>query len=276
MNRNRAFVPITLLSLTAVLCPAAAARAQSDFAGTWALTPDEAAVGNVRFCVLGSSVVVHGSGEVSPAGTVTYASGSVDANGVLALTIRATNSQTNLRTTRVFAGNLSLTGTSSGTVNLTDTSGTDLNSDWAATLTSSVSQCSGSGAVPLSLSRSSLPRSIIGVAYQAVLTAKGGIPPYTFAVAGLPAGLTFDPAGALITGLSPSGTAGSYPLQIILADDVGRSTQGQLVLVVGVAESGSETTVSPLPCAATSPLTFPACALLLGLMRFRPRRLRRT
>ena len=114
MNRNRAFVPITLLSFTAVLCSAAASRAQSDFAGTWALTPDEAAVGNVRFCVLGSSVVVHGSGEVSPAGTVTYASGSVDANGVLALTIRATNSQTNLRSTRVFAGNLSLTGTSSG------------------------------------------------------------------------------------------------------------------------------------------------------------------
>ena len=275
MIKNRAVLRIAILCVAGGWWPGAAAQAQSDFAGTWDVTPEEAAVDSITFCVVGSDVVVDGTGELSPSGTIAYASGSVDANGVLALTVRASNSQTSLSTTQVFTGNLSLSGTGSGTVNLTNSSGTNLWSDWEATRNLIANPCTGAGAVPLSLAISSLPRSIIGSAYTATLTAKGGIPPYTYAVAGLPGGLSFNAATATISGTSPSGTAGSYPLQITLTDDIGRSTQGQLVLVVGVSETGSEGTVTTFPCGATTALTLSATGLILGLMRFSRRRLRR-
>jgi hypothetical protein len=269
MRTNRAVICLTVASLVGFWRPAPA-QAQADFAGTWDLAPNNVALGTDTFCVLtDGSIVVSGTGDMASTGTVTYASGTVNANGVMSLTIRASNSQTSLSTTRTYTGNLALAGTGAGNATLTDTSGTNINTTWTATRTSTSFECTGSGAVPLSLAISSLPKSVIDTPYSAALTAKGGIPPYTFAVAGLPTGLTFDVANNIISGTSPSGTAGSYPLQITLTDSVGNSTQGQLVLVVGVAETSSGST-SPFifPCGFISPTTLFAIGMTLALMRF--------
>ena len=134
-----------------------------------------------------------------------------------------------------------------------------------------VSQCTGSGAVPLSLATASLLKAIIGVAYSATLNAQGGIPPYTFAVGGLPSNITFNAATASFGGVAADGTAGSYPLAITITDDIGTSVAAQLTLVVAVAETS---TTGPTfgCCGATTALSLSGIALTLLLVRCHPRR----
>jgi hypothetical protein len=45
-----------------------------------------------------------------------------------------------------------------------------------------------------------LPRGLVGIPYSLQLTATGGTLPYTWAVTGLPAGLSVDAASGLISG----------------------------------------------------------------------------
>ena len=137
MNANpaRTRTVIRLCALAALL-PAAAASAQSDFAGTWHLVSVEAAVGNYTFCVINDSVVVDGAGVFSAAGTVIYAAGTVNASGVFSLTIRESNTTPGLDTTRVFTGTLNTMGSGSGSAVLTPAGGPAVTSDWTATRTS--------------------------------------------------------------------------------------------------------------------------------------------
>jgi hypothetical protein len=272
MNANPARTrTVILLCTLAVLLPATAAFAQSDFAGTWDLVSVEAAVGNYTFCVINSSVVVDGAGVVSGAGTITYAAGTVNASGVFSLTIRESNTTPGLDTTRAFTGTLNTMGSGSGTAVLTPAGGPAVNSNWTATRTAATSECTGPGAVPLSLATASLPKAIIGATYSASLAAQGGIPPYTFAVAGLPSNITFDAGAATLGGVAADGTVGSYPLDITITDDIGTSAAGQLTLVVAVAETS---TTGPTfgCCGATTTLSLSGIALALLLMRFHPRR----
>lgn len=68
----------------------------------------------------------------------------------------------------------------------------------------------GVGGAPLSLSGGQLPNGQVGAAYTSGVAASGGIPPYTYALAGgsLPPGLSLNPATGAIAG-TPS-VAGTY------------------------------------------------------------------
>ena len=255
----------------AALLPAAAAFAQSDFVGTWDLDSLDDAVGDYTFCVIGYSVVVDGTGVFSPAGTIAYAAGTVSVSGVFSLTIRETNTSTGLSTTRVFTGTLNTMGGGGGNAVLTPAGGPPVNTTWTATRSAAASQCTGAGAVPLSLATASLPRAIIGAAYSASLLAQGGIPPYAFTATGMPSSITFDPGTATLGGVAANGTAGSYPLTITITDDIGTTAQGQLTLVVAVAESGTSGPTFGC-CGTTGALSLSGIALALFLMRSQPRR----
>ncbi|UCG34225.1 MAG: hypothetical protein JSU68_06230 [Phycisphaerales bacterium] len=269
-NPARTRSVISFCALAALL-PAAAASAQSDFAGTWDLDSVDNAVGDYTFCVIGNSVVVDGTGVFSPAGTIAYAAGTVNASGVFLLTIRETNTSTGLATTRVFTGTLNTAGGGGGNAVLTPAGGPPVNTTWTATRSAAASQCTGAGAVPLSLATAPLPRAIIGANYSASLAAQGGIPPYAFTATGMPGGITFDPGTATFGGVAADGTTGSYPLTIDITDDIGTAAQGQLTLVVAVAESGTSGPTFGC-CGATTALSLSGITLALFLMRCHPRR----
>jgi len=262
-----------VLCAVAALAYASRASAQNDFVGTWSLVSNKAAVGNYTFCVISSSVVVDGTGEFSANGTIANAVGTVGTNGAFSLTIRETNTSSGLATTRVFTGTLNTMGAGNGTATLSDASGPLETANWTATRSSVTSQCTGAGAVPLSLATSSLPRAIIGSTYTTSLVGQGGIPPYTFAVTGLPASLTFDAGTATFGGVADAGTAGSYILTITITDDIGTSEQGQLTLVVAVAETSTGGPTFGC-CGTTTAISLAGITLALFLMRFGPRRRR--
>ncbi len=55
--------------------------------------------------------------------------------------------------------------------------------------------------------------------YNHAFAAAGGVPPYTFGLIGLPAGLTFNPATGTITGTPPQGSArANIPLELTVTD----------------------------------------------------------
>lgn len=262
---------VIALSGAVVLCAALPARGQNDARGTWVLEADAAGVGVVTACVTDSgAVVVHGTGQQSASGTIEYASGTVDANGRLDLTVRTLNSSTGTDKTRTFDGVLDAgSGLGSGDVTLTDTSGPDIDTTWTGVRSSSSNLCTGPGAVPVSLAVPSLPRAIVGFAYSAALAGKGGIPPLVLSVSGLPSALSFDPATNLIGGTPDAGTTGTYVLDITVTDDVGHGDTGQLVLVVGASStpSGSGTTTVFSACGTIGMASFLGTFAMLGALR---------
>lgn len=80
------------------------------------------------------------------------------------------------------------------------------------------------------ISTSTLADAYVGTAYSLTLTATGGHPPLTFAIASgntLPAGLQFSSAGAFSG--TPS-TTGNFPLTVIVIDASGTHGQSQFLL----------------------------------------------
>jgi hypothetical protein len=75
---------------------------------------------------------------------------------------------------------------------------------------------------------SRLPAAGQGEAYRAVVPASGGVPPYSFTLLAGPAGFTLAADGVL-TG---QGSAGSYELQVRVADSEGRTTNAVVALAV--------------------------------------------
>jgi hypothetical protein len=71
------------------------------------------------------------------------------------------------------------------------------------------------GSHPLSITTSSLPAGVIGIPYTATLAAAGGTPPYSWAAAGLPAGLMISTSGQ-ITG-TPT-TMGTSTVAVTVTD----------------------------------------------------------
>jgi hypothetical protein len=86
--------------------------------------------------------------------------------------------------------------------------------------------------VPLAIATTTLPNGTPGVAYSSGFTASGGTGPFTWTIAGLPAGLTANAAG-LVTG-SPE-TAGDYSVTAIVTDSSAPALTAAVTLSLVVA-----------------------------------------
>ena len=89
------------------------------------------------------------------------------------------------------------------------------------------------------------PKAINGVPYSYVLSAKGGVPPYTWTVlGGLPDGMSFSSSG-LLSGTPNMKVPGAVSVAVRVTDSVGSSTTGNFVLTVNNTPAGDPAT-SPL------------------------------
>ena len=89
------------------------------------------------------------------------------------------------------------------------------------------------------------PNAINGVPYSYVLSAKGGVPPYTWTVlGGLPDGMSFSSSG-LLSGTPNMKVPGAVSVAVRVTDSVGSSTTGNFVLTVKNTPAGDPAT-SPL------------------------------
>src|ERR1035437_6047437 len=86
-------------------------------------------------------------------------------------------------------------------------------------------------AKPLQITTSSLPAGTVGVAYSQALSASGGSPPYSWAVASgaLPAGLSLSAGGPLS---GTPGTAGSSGFTVRVRDSAAASATAALSLTI--------------------------------------------
>lgn len=86
----------------------------------------------------------------------------------------------------------------------------------------------------LSLAPITLPNAQVGYAYTSpAITPAGGITPYTIAVSGLPAGLSFD--GTNIVGTPALGAEGTVTLSISISDSIGETVNTTLTLTITAA-----------------------------------------
>lgn len=84
---------------------------------------------------------------------------------------------------------------------------------------------------PLAVPQPTFPAAEVGHALTTrPLLATGGRSPYTWALAGAPAWITFDPASALLNGMPTA--AGSFPLQASVEDAYGTTATLDLVVTV--------------------------------------------
>src|SRR3712207_2355526 len=70
----------------------------------------------------------------------------------------------------------------------------------------------------------------VGVSYSRELAASGGLRPYTYAVTGLPPGLTLETSSGLLSGTATA--AGDFQLQLQVTDAKGRSSTKPYALKV--------------------------------------------
>ena len=138
-------------------------------------------------------------------------------------------------------GQISGTPTTSGTSSVLVTVADSSPSPQTASKTLSLTVV----APPLAITTTSpLPGGMVGVAYTAYLDATGGIPPYAWTAAGLPAGLSVDPASGQITG-SP-GTAGTFTVTATVTDSASpaQSASKQFSLTIAPASVPTGLTVT--------------------------------
>jgi large repetitive protein len=127
----------------------------------------------------------------------------------------------------------------------------------------------------LQITTASLPAGTLGSAYTASLAASGGVPPYSFAVAGLPSPLSATPAGVI------SGTPGAaavFNLNVTVTDSKGATVSRSLTLTIapppltiltGSVPSGTVGTAVSLTFQASGgvpPYTWSAAGLPLNLV----------
>ena len=83
----------------------------------------------------------------------------------------------------------------------------------------------------LAITTTSLPPGSSGSSYSALLTGKGGTPPYTWTAGGLPPALFLNPASGAISGTLLAG--GNYLVTVVLRDASNSTATAQFALVVG-------------------------------------------
>ena len=82
----------------------------------------------------------------------------------------------------------------------------------------------------LLITTTSLPPGAVGVAYSAILTGTGGVPPYGWTATGLPQGLTLNPSTGAITGMPTA--VGSSMVSVTLKDTSGQTAAAQFQLTI--------------------------------------------
>jgi hypothetical protein len=126
------------------------------------------------------------------------------------------------------AATATITGTApaaeSGSFTITVTDASTRTVTLSLTLTATVA--------PLSVTPTTLPNAMVGVAYTQKLMAAGGTPPYTFAVTlgNLPNGFTFNPATATISGTATAAESGNFTITV--TDSAGAHVDDGLTLSV--------------------------------------------
>jgi hypothetical protein len=133
--------------------------------------------------------------------------------------------------------------------------------DFEVVATDSVSQRASKSfslrLVPLAITTSALPAGTATIPYSAVFEAQGSAPPFRWEVQGLPAGLSFDPATATISGAPAA--PGTFTVNASVTDQSGATITRSLPLIIAPAPLGV-TTESVGEGALTEPfsLTFTA------------------
>lgn len=94
-----------------------------------------------------------------------------------------------------------------------------------------------SATTTLTITTTSLPAATSGTAYSTTLAASGGVPPYTWSAAPLPAGLTITASTGVISG-TPT-TAGVTSVVLTVTDSTSKQASVTLSLTVGSSQGGS-------------------------------------
>ncbi len=151
------------------------------------------------------------------------------------------------------AGKITSTGlftapavSASAKVEIIATSGADLSKNAFATVSvSPAAQPTTSGS--LAMTNLSLPQATEGVPYSAGLQATGGSAPYSWKMAtgSLPAGLSFNAAQALISGVATQN--GTFPITIQATDHAGTSIARAFTVSVTSASTGNFDGPAELP-----------------------------
>jgi Putative Ig domain len=130
--------------------------------------------------------------------------------------------------TGAITGKPTVTGPDSFTVEVTDSESTPASARAAESVTVT--------APPLSVTTTSLPGAVAGVAYSAKLAATGGISPYTWLLSGgtLPEGLTLHTNGA-ISGTPKSAGSATFTVEVADSDTPAETAPGSLSITVGTA-----------------------------------------
>jgi hypothetical protein len=94
---------------------------------------------------------------------------------------------------------------------------------------------------PLTVTPTTLPTATVGVAYSQVLTASGGVAPYTFALSlgTLPAGFTFNATTHTISGTATSAVSGNFTITV--TDSAGTVVNDGLTLIANNATAPTVT-----------------------------------
>ena len=114
---------------------------------------------------------------------------------------------------------------------VTDSRGTKANTSLTLTVT----------APPLAITTASLPAGVVGTAYSATLAASGGIPPYTWTVNGLPAGISLS--GSSLSG-NPT-AAGSSQVSVTVKDNAGTTASASFPVTIALPSVSTVTVTGP-------------------------------
>ncbi|WP_295515122.1 autotransporter domain-containing protein [uncultured Pseudomonas sp.] len=134
-----------------------------------------------------------------------------------------------------YTPNASYAGSDSFTYSASNASGTSAAASVSITVTAS--------ALVLTPAAGALPAASVGSAYRQVFSATGGVSPYSFSAAGLPAGLSLDASSGSLSGTPTS--MGSTSFSITVTDASGtRASASYSLTTSGVSPKAADTTIA--------------------------------